>query len=155
MKKIVILLVVVFAVMTSMSFAATVTTAKVAAAEGKNWSIGTWGGIPTLSYSFNKDMYASVGTNYSSAGSGVWGLFLKGGYNLAASGGIQPSVGLEYQTTSAGAVGSIGLTYGLTVMMLPNLSLGLDFVLADYTNTLGTNVTRVIPGVAITAGYYF
>ncbi len=154
MKKISLVLFLMFFVGSLCAFGATKAKSTVTE-KNKVWSVGTWSGMPVVSYSFNKEISGSFGTNYAAGGGGVWSLFLKGDYNLFKVGEVLNSAGLYYSTSSTGNSGTIGLTYGLSAMVLPNFSLGIDFVAISHSSSAGTNSTNILPGVAYTAAFYF
>ncbi|PIS28310.1 hypothetical protein COT42_08490 [Candidatus Saganbacteria bacterium CG08_land_8_20_14_0_20_45_16] len=107
--------------------------------------IGDWSGWGVLGYNINRDFSAALGTYYVSTGS-VYGLLLKGDYNLAKVGKIQPSVGLSYNTSSTGASGTITLNYGVRTPIAEALEVGFDIFFLSYTGTGGSNSTTILPG---------
>jgi hypothetical protein len=116
-------------------------------------SIGYWGGYPTLGYQFSKEIAVAGSLSYASSGS-LYGILLKADYNLAKIGSLQPCVGLDYYTSSSGVWGNVGIFYGLSAMVLNNLSVGFDISLLEYTKTAGANSTNILSWSVMKASYY-
>ncbi|MBU0501902.1 MAG: hypothetical protein ABIH69_03515 [bacterium] len=127
-----------------------------AASHAGSLSVGTWGGIATLGYDINDTVSGSVGSFFTNSTTSTYGLLLKADYDLAKLGEVQTEIGMFYYTTSAGAWGQLGLTYGVETMVQDNLSLGADFIVVDSTSYASgaTSLTRVLPAVAITAALF-
>jgi hypothetical protein len=163
MKKLLIMLFIV-SIATSMSMAAiknltltepsTSTSAPVATTG--NLAIGTSLGYPTLKYNFNSDFSGAVGLSYSSTGgTAQTAILVKADYNLAKMGQAQPSIGAFYTTDGAAtATTSFGLIYGVSTMVLPNLSLGADAIVLTQATRAGVNATGILSGVVLSAALY-
>ncbi|MDI6731843.1 MAG: hypothetical protein QME05_04615 [Candidatus Margulisbacteria bacterium] len=159
MKKISVLLIVIIAIMGSAAFAAAKTMVKVPAASAapaeSKLAITSWGGLGGLSYAFNDQISAMLGANYTTtAGVGFYGLVIKADYNLVKVGKLQTNMGVYYTTISTGVTGTLGLTFGVETMVQSNLLLGMDFILANQTNTLGVATSAILPATAVIVSYY-
>jgi len=117
-------------------------------------SIGNWGGWPVLGYQFSDAIAISGSTYYTNSGGTTYGLLLKADYDQGNIGKVNKAIGLLYSTTSTGASGSWWLTYGLTAMVLPNFSMGVDLGIIGYTSGGGTSSTTVFPGAAFKTSLY-
>lgn len=134
-------------------------TASFAAAPGK-MAVGTALSFATLKYQFTKELAGSLGLNNMSGGASRTGILVKVDYDLAKAGQVQPSIGGYYSTDGAAAATSgFGITYGITTMVQPNLSLGADIILFSSTTFGGTSTTGILTaggvGATLSASYYF
>ena len=131
-------------------------TASLAAMPG-NLAVGATLGFASLKYQFTSDVTGSLGLNNFSGSlfNSATGILVKVDYNLAKAGQVQPNLGLFYTTNgAAAATTSLGITYGITTMVQPNLSLGADIVLLATSSLGGNSGTSLLSTVALSAAYY-
>lgn len=119
-------------------------------------SVGTWGNWATIGTQFNDSFAGYLGYSYDGAAATNW-LLVKVDMNLAKIKDVQTKAGLAYWATSPNNNGSsLGLTWGASVMVLPNVSIGGDIILASYnTSTGGTNSTDILPAGEMSFNLYF
>ena len=166
MKKVFSLALLMVLALSVASFAAAKTASApvpVQSSNGDAWSgkmaVGTIAGIPSFIYHFNKDVTASIGGSYfTAAGGSATTLLGKVDYVLATMGSVQTTVGGYLNTVSGSGVASttvFGGTCGVRTLVQPNLSLGMDIVIANSSTTGGATTTGIFPGTFVNIGYYF
>jgi len=111
-------------------------------------AIGDWGGWAVAKYQFNNEFIGTVGATLFSGNVSRTDLMAKIDYNLAKVDQLQTAVGVYL--TNVGNASTFGLSYGVSTMILSNLSIGFDVLL--FSN--GSNVTTILPGTCFTAAYY-
>jgi len=116
------------------------------------WTVGDWGGWPTVGMQFNDKFSGCLGfSNYGST-SRTW-ILAKVDYNLAKMGDVQTKAGVHYIMTSPNAGTELGLTWGASIMAVKNLSVGFDIVLLALNGT--PTSTDILPYAALSANLFF
>lgn len=124
-------------------------------------SIGVWNEWPTLGMQINNNLSGYIGFNsmggVSGASSTNWYL-VKLDYNLSKIGEVQTKAGIYYyaNSTGAGAAGdpssAVGLTYGGSIMLAKNLSVGFDELLVQANSNPSS--TDILPRATASVNFY-
>jgi hypothetical protein len=115
-------------------------------------SVGDWGGWPTLGLQFGDKFAGYLGySNFGAVGGGssTSTMLAKVDCNLAKLGDVQTKLGVFYQWVSPGSGTTLGLTWGVAIMPVNNLSLGFDIVLAQSNSSPSS--TDILPSAVFTA----
>lgn len=124
------------------------------ASSAQAWMVGDWGGWAVVGNQLTKSIDGYVG--YSFINPTNWYL-VKVDCNLAKINKVQTKAGLDYQgsSTSGGlSTSQLSLTWGISTMVQPNMSVGADLVLAAYHMTTGTNTVDILPAAMVNAMLY-
>ena len=109
-------------------------------------SVGDWAGFPTLGFHFNDKFTGYLGYSYIGSTKISYGL-AKVDMNLAKIMDAQTKGGVYYSMTSPNNGSTLGLTWGASVMVLPNVSVGADIDLVSQSTTAGgTSTTNFLQG---------
>ena len=117
-------------------------------------SVGTWYDWPTVGVKFNDKVSGYLGYSYNGSTQTNW-VLAKVDVNLAKIKDVQTKAGVVYYTTSPRSASSLSLTWGASVMVLPNVSIGADIILVGFdTNAAGVNSTDILPSAAMSFNLY-
>ncbi len=115
-------------------------------------TVGEWGSWATVGTKFGAGFSGYLGYSYfggAGGGSADNELLVKLDYNLAKLGDVQTKAGVYYFWTSPDIGTQLGLTWGASVNVVNNLSLGFDAVLARANTKPST--TDILPVAVVTA----
>lgn len=111
--------------------------------------VGDWGGWATVGTQFNENISGYLGYSYFNPTN--W-LLVKADYNLAKLGDVQTKVGANFELTSPNSGSSLGLSWGISAMMVKNLMIGTDLILVRFNrNAGGGGTTDIIPAAVMVA----
>jgi len=99
-------------------------------------SVGDWAGWPVLGLHFNDTFTGYLGYSYVGSTKVSYGL-VKVDMNLAKIKDAQTKAGVYYSMTSPNNGSTLGLTWGASVMVLPNVSVGADIDLVHQVTAAG------------------
>jgi len=118
-------------------------------------SIGCWNTWPTIGLKFNEQLTGYVGYNfYGNYQNKATNWFLvKLDYNIVKLGEVQTKAGVDYYWSAPNFDSALEFTYGASIMLLKNLSVGFDIMLLRFRN--GPTSTDILPGANLTANLYF
>ena len=111
-------------------------------------AIGDWGGWASLKYQFNQEIVGTIGATLLTGNVSRTDLMAKIDYNLAKVNQLQPAVGVYIMSIANAS--TVGVSYGVSTMILSNLAVGFDILVLDN----GSNVTTILPGAVFSAAYY-
>ncbi|MCX5751528.1 MAG: hypothetical protein NT099_07685 [Candidatus Saganbacteria bacterium] len=115
-------------------------------------SIGMWGEWATIGQQFNDSLSGYFGYSIYY---GVTDYLVKADLNLAKLGNVQTKMGLYYETDQPNDYSTVGLTYGMSTMVQPNLSVGGDISILNSENYAGATTTNVFPITRVAVNLYF
>jgi hypothetical protein len=125
-------------------------------------SIGSWGGsyfgiempIPTVGMQLTDSLAGYVGMRTAFESSERYQCLVKADYNLFKLGDLQNKIGAHYQWVTDDDAVIAGLTWGVSAMVLKNVSVGVDFKLAEQYSGGGDLNTVYLTGTAVAINFY-
>jgi hypothetical protein len=129
-------------------------------------SVGLWNGgfveempanFPTLGVQMTDALAGYVGMNsFGLSHTTLKVFFVKVDYNLVKAGNVQTKIGAYSVMIPDSEESTVGLTWGASVMVAKNLSVGFDVKLVEQLLETGrdNDVMSILPGGAICVNFY-